>query len=191
MTPFEFVTAVMLLILGLGITGLLRALIDVFKARDVVILDWMSITWGVGIFAVQMQFLWGTYELSRLVPVWTALNFIIMIALALLLFAAGVLVLPRDPAGTGRDLAQEFDRDGRWALICLSAYFFLAFIANPLLFGAPFFHPLNLLALTLGVVALATCLTPRRKGRMVGTVVFLMLVLPAIVLFSPPSYGGE
>ena len=191
MTPFEYVTAVALLILGLGITGLLRALIEVFKARDIIRVDVISLTWGISIFAVQMQFLWGLYELNRLIPIWTASNFMLIVTLALLLFAAGVLVLPRDPGVPGRDPAREFALDGRWALIALSAYFCLAYVANHILFGVGFFHPLNVLALLLGILALTTFLVRTHRVRVVTTVLFVVLLLPAIVIWSPPAYQAS
>ena len=188
MTPFEYVTAAILLILGLGITGLLGALLETLRAHQTIRLDWIPLTWAVLIFLAQMQFLWASYELNGLIRVWRVSTFALMIGLALLLFAAGALVLPRDVRVHQDNGFETFRQDGRWALVALGVYFAAGFGVNPLLFGMPVFDPLNIAALVLGLVALATFFAKTRRRWVVGTLLFLGIAIPALVLFSPPAY---
>jgi len=62
MNIFEYVTAILLLVLGLGITNLLTDAVNVFRARRNIEFHWMPLTWVGIIFAWQMQFLWAVFE---------------------------------------------------------------------------------------------------------------------------------
>ena len=135
-----------------------------------------------------MQFLWAVYELSRLIDSWTALKFVTMIVLALLLFVSGALILPRETSAGGGGPFEVFVRDGRWALISLAAYCMLAFLVNPVFFGTPIFGPLNMFLLVLVVILAATFFARNRTWWVMGTVIFAAGTLAAVVLLSPHVY---
>ena len=188
MTAFEYVTAVLLLILGLGVTRLLGAMVEAVRVRERIQLHWIPLVWAVIIFLWQIQFLWAAFELNRLVDTWTAGKFIFMVGLALLLFVSGALVLPRDPASELTNGLETFRQDGRWALVFLSIYFGAAFFANYILFGLTLLHPLNIFVLSLGLILIVGFFTKRRKALIAVTVLFGTLSIVGLVLLSPPAY---
>jgi hypothetical protein len=71
MTVFEYLAAVFALILGLGVTRLLGSGVEVFRRRRESQLSWIPFAWAALIFATQMQFMWGVFELSQILTGWT------------------------------------------------------------------------------------------------------------------------
>ncbi len=135
MDSFRWLAVALSILLGLGVTRLLSALIDVFRSRSQAGPDWVPLTWAGCIFLWQIQYWWAIEELPSLVKVWTMGSFLILVGLALLLFAAASLILPAARLGAGEGYRAEFERDGRWALVALSAYFVLALVTDWLFWG--------------------------------------------------------
>lgn len=100
MTIFDYVSATLLIVLGLGITELLNDTVSLFRDRHTQPPEWVSLTWAGIVFSFQMQFIWGVFELDSLIAEWSAFMFIVALLLALLLFAAGAVIIPR-PAPDG------------------------------------------------------------------------------------------
>ena len=79
----------------------------------------------------------NSIECTSLVRTWTPLQFLALLGFPLVLFVAAALVLPLTELQSGDTLAASFERDGRWALLFLSVYFFLA-VGHKLVFLACF-----------------------------------------------------
>lgn len=190
MTPsaFDHLRAALLLVLGLGITQLLSAMTAAFRVRRRLGFHWIPLTWAAVVFAWQMQFLWAIFELRGATPVWTPLRFGLLLAMALLLFVAGSLVAPSASPEEPPQTWDQFQKDGRWALLCLSAYFFLAFLSNPVLFGVPLFLRANLADLGLALLAAGSLLARSRAAWAGLTAAFVACSATAIALLSPGAY---
>lgn len=188
MNIFEYVTAILLLVLGLGITNLLTDAVNVFRARRSIEFHWVPLAWVGLIFAWQMQFLWAVFELNMLIESWTALKFIVFLCLALLLFVAGTLIVPSASDDDAPDVWEQFNQDGRWSLVFLAVYFLVAFFVNPAFFDVPVFSPLNLLALLLGIILIIAMFIRSKRVWIWVTIGYSILSLVAIVYFSPMSY---
>ena len=91
---FEFISVALSFVLGLGLTRLLLAAVNVFRSRRRLKFDWIPLTWAAVIFLFQIQYWWAIFELSGLVENWTLLQFVTLLVMAMLLFVAGALVLP-------------------------------------------------------------------------------------------------
>ena len=65
-----------------------------------------------------------------MVKTWTVGYFLTLVCLTLLLFVSAALVLPPTELEDNESLRISFERDGRWSLLSLSAYFFLAVVAD-------------------------------------------------------------
>lgn len=188
MSVFEYVTAALLLVLGLGVTRLLSDAVDAFRSRQTTRLHWIPLTWAGIVFAWQMQYIWAVFELHTLLPVWTAAEFLVMLLLALLLFIAGALVIPRASDETS-DAWEQFQQDGRWTLAILATFFFVAYFANIGLFGETLLSIANLSDPFLGVLLVVTLFVRSPRVWAWMTVTFALLSLVAIVLLSPAAYG--
>lgn len=187
MSIFEYLNTGIMLILGIGVTQLLSDCVDAFRLRQSSRLHWLPLTWAGLVFAWQMQFLWAVFELQSLETKWTGGEFILMIHLALLLFVAGSLVVPKASDETPNALTQ-FQQDGRWTLLVLAVYFLLAFGANIVMFEVHFWQLGNLGNLLLSMVLLFTLFSDKEKHWTIGTMVFTLLSVVCIVLDSPRSY---
>lgn len=106
MTPFDFISVALSLVLGLGITCLLSSAVQMFRSRHSVELDWIALAWAAVILFWQLQFWWAIYELATIVQTWTQPAFAALVAL--LLFVAGALILPSGDQGTAQRARAAF-----------------------------------------------------------------------------------
>ena len=188
MRIFEYVIAALLLILGLGITQLLNDAVQTFRTRHRIKLHWIPLTWTGLVFLWQMQFIWAIFELDDLIKTWTVLKFVLLLFMALLLFVAGALIVPKTSDDQGSDAWEQFLQDGRWALLALALFFFLAFFSNPLLFNVSLWLPGNVLEFFMGLFLVLMQFSTDRKIWSVSTAVYAVLSLVAAVLLSPVEY---
>jgi hypothetical protein len=187
MAIFEYLAAVFALIVGLGVTRLLASGVDVFRRRRESPMSATPFAWAALIFATQMQFMWGVFELSQILTGWTRGMFLLVLVLALLLFVAGALVFPGSARGPG-SLQEEFDANGRWSLAFLAAYFLLAFFLNPVFFGGEMWSRLNLLALAAAMGPVAYMGLSRERFGAPVTMCSVVVIVYALWQFSPPMY---
>lgn len=147
MDSFRWIAVTLSLVLGFGVTRLLSAGVAMFKSRTTAQLDWIPLVWAGCVFFWQIQYWWAIIELPRLIETWYLGQFMILLGLSLLLFITAALVLPSTELSEGEKLADRFERDGHWALPCLSAYFAVAFVADWHFWGiSPFSYFGSLLA---------------------------------------------
>jgi hypothetical protein len=188
MDSFRWLAVALSILLGLGVTRLLIALIDVFRSRSRARPDWVPLTWAGCIFLWQIQYWWAIAELPSLVKVWTLGSFLILVGLALLLFAAASLILPPAAIGAGASYRTEFERDGRWSLVALSAYFVLAMVTDWLFWGVSPLSRWGLFLAGLIVLPLVSAWSPSRRVQEVITVLYVPLSIAAILDLSPAAY---
>ena len=100
MDSFRWLSVTLSILLGLGVTRLLSRSSTSFVRGPRRGPDWVPLTWAGCIFLWQIQYWWAIEELPSLVKVWTMGSFLILVGLALLLFAAASLILA--PAGSAR-----------------------------------------------------------------------------------------
>lgn len=189
MRIFEYVVAVLLVVLGLGITQLLNEAVETFRKRRLIRMHWIPMVWVGLVFAWQMQFIWSVFELDELIRSWTLFKFVVLLLMALLLFVAGALVVPKTGDDQGSDAWRQFLEDGRWALVALSVFFFFAFVSNPLFFGISLWEYDNVFDLVLG--SLLVAMQFFRSEKMWGflTLLFAFLSVVAMALLSPSVYA--
>ena len=130
LSPFRWIAVTLSLILGFGVTRLLSAAVAMFRSRSDAHLDWIPLVWAGCIFLWQIQFWWAVIELPSLIQVWYVGQYLILPGLGLLLFVPAARVLPSSELAAGERLSESFERDGHWALPCLSTYFLVAFFAD-------------------------------------------------------------
>lgn len=109
MSDFEFVTIVLSIVLGLGITRILGGLAGVLRHRATMRSHWISIVWAVDALLWQILYWLGTVNSYRHgSPEFTVTGFGMLFALAIALYFAASLVLP-DDIGPDTDLARHFE----------------------------------------------------------------------------------
>ncbi len=186
---FRWITVVLSMILGLGITRLLSALVAMFRSRSRSQLDWVPLLWTACIFMWQLQFWWAIIELPALVRTWTIVDFLVLVSLTLLLFVAAALVIPHTELLPGESLEESFEQDGRWSLIALSAYFVVALAADLLLWHI---RSLSIAAAELVILAflpLVSFWTRSRRTRLLIAAIYILLSTWAASGMSPHEYS--
>jgi len=188
MSPFEFVSVALSFVLGLGITRLLSSAVNVFRWRNDIEIHWIPLAWAGAVFLFQIQYWWAIFELNELVEIWTLLHFLTLLSLALFLFVAGALVLPMSKPAETTSLLENFEHNGRWALVFLSGYFLLSVWANWYFWETSPVSYIGALiaALLIGQILFLTIRNLRVRG--VLTALFLGLTVWCCLEFSPSSY---
>jgi len=184
---FRWISVVISLLLGLGVTRLLLGAIGVFRARHRGVFDWIPILWAVAIFFQQITFWWGLEAAGSAVTNWTLPAFIMLVGLTLALFLAAALILPFDTLGEGETLRTYFERDGRFGLLGLAAFNAIAILANAAIWQEGLLAESVRLNLVLTIVPIAGFLGPRR-AQTGAALAYTVIVVWAIVELSPFSY---
>jgi hypothetical protein len=167
---------------------LLSGGVVVFISRTHARLDWLPMAWAACIFIAQLQYWWAVIELASFNETWTIGTFLLLLGLPLMLFAAAALVLPQTELPEGADLREWFNRDGRWALLFLCAYYILAVLANWILWKHSPLSSWDALEGPMIVLPLAFNFISSRRAREIITVLFIGLTLWECWQLSPKSY---
>lgn len=135
--------------------------------------------------AEMLQFWWALVELLHRQH-WTAIDFLLLVALVMLLFLAAALIMP-----TEADLAEGpgfFERDGRWALLVLALFHVAATVTNRWFWDQLLLSIPALPGIALAATSLIAAVTTRRHLQEVMAVLYLVLSIAAILAASPGSY---
>lgn len=182
MQTLQWISVIMAIILGLGITRLLTALVALFKARRRTTIDWLPLAWAGALFLTQLQFWWALGDLAAIKPAFPYLQFLGLVALPLTLFLAAALLLP-----FGEDTANlrgYFEDDGKWALLCLSAFFALALVTNWQLFHATPFALWGLIDVALIALPPVVAFSRSRRVQVVTTALAVPLIIADTIIAS-------
>jgi hypothetical protein len=186
-THFEFLSVALSFVLGLAVTVLLTSLLTAFRARRVTRMSWLPVTWAAYVLVLQFDTWWEVYGLVSMES-WTAGAFVLLLLVALLLFAAGGLVLPTRLHDYPEDLDEYFQEDGRWAVAVIAAFIVSGITANVVLFDVGILGPMNIwnvLGIVITVVVIASK-RPLIQGA--ATVAFGVWLGAYIWMFVPATY---
>ena len=176
MTAFEFLTVAVSIILALGVTQLLTAVVRLIERREEVVWDWITVTWAIVILVSHLQFWWAVFGL-RALPQWSFIAFTMLMGEAFFLFLAASLVLPRAGSGADADLAAHFLQNGRWAVLAIIFYGAFGWISDFILFELPLLSGWNALRLITVGVLLWVFRSESRRVHAIGTIFFVVAVV--------------
>lgn len=188
MTAFEYITVAFSFVLGFGITRQLAASVSVFRARDHFELHWVPLVWAGAVFVTQIQFWWALFELSSIFDAWTLAQYLSLLGLALLLFVAGALILPLSVEPGQATLLDDFDKNGRWALIFLCGFHLLANWANWHFWDTSPNSPTGYISAGLLASIVIFLVSKNQALRAILTVAYFAQTVNALVVFSPSAY---
>ena len=120
MDAFSYLSVLLSIILGVGLTQLLTAFGRLIRHRDRVRMHWLPLLWTAMLLLIYVQVWWSMYGL-RLRREWTFLAFSTVLAQTATLYLMAAVALPEEISETQTDLGAYFDRQHRWFFI-----FFLA-----------------------------------------------------------------
>ncbi|MBY0435983.1 MAG: hypothetical protein K2U26_17975 [Cyclobacteriaceae bacterium] len=153
MTPFEYVSVLVSIILGLGITQIMSGIADLVHQWNKVKLYWPHSLWILFIFIMHIQEWWITYEL-RTYTSWRLPTFLFFILYPVNLFILARILFPISSTEHDTDMKAFYFANFRKFFLLTTTLSVLAIISNILVEGlhANQFIQLILIAL-LGVVA--------------------------------------
>jgi hypothetical protein len=139
---FSYLSVLLSIILGLGLTQLLTAVGRLIRHRDRVRLDWLPLLWAAVLLVVYVQAWWAMFGL-RNVREWTFVAFLAVLAQTCTLYMMAAVVLPEQVDDAGVDLAAHYERQRRWFFGFFLATLVVS-IAKDLVIGRRLPSPVNL-----------------------------------------------
>ena len=94
MSPFEFVTVLISIILGLGITQIMSGVADFIHQWEKAKLYWPHMLWVILVFVLHVQQWWLTYEL-RVISSWRLPFFLFEVLYPINLFILARILFPK------------------------------------------------------------------------------------------------
>jgi len=110
---FSYLSVLLSIVLGLGLTQILTATGTLIRHRERVRVHWLPLLWAGVLLLIYVQVWWSMYGL-RFRRDWTFLAFVIVLAQTATLYVMAAVALPEQVADTGTDLGAYFDRQHRW-----------------------------------------------------------------------------
>ena len=113
MDAFSYLSVLLSIILGLGLTQLLTAAGRLIRHRDRVRVDWLPLLWATVLLIVYVQAWWAMFGL-RSVRDWTFVAFLVVLAQTTTLYMMAAVILPEQVEEAGVDLAAHYASHHRW-----------------------------------------------------------------------------
>lgn len=115
MTPFEHLSVLISIILGLGIAQLLTNVHGLAQTTGRVRLYWLNVIWAVLIFVAQVEWWWSSFRFQELpLEQWSIFYFLFVLMSPVTLFLAAAFVLPSVGRDEGCDLRAHYYRTRGW-----------------------------------------------------------------------------
>ncbi len=177
MSPFEFITVFVSLIVGFSLSHILRAVSDLYEIRDRVKTYWPNSLW-VGTVTMWSIFTWwGLWALSIDRIDWTYAQYWILVVNIASIYAFTTLVLPKATDEGMIDLEGHYFSVRRAFFSIVAFSLFSSAVVNHTIFGEPLIGPMTIMPSIVGCAAIGAALTDSQnyhKG--VGIFMFLMFI---------------
>ncbi|MBS1545312.1 MAG: hypothetical protein JST14_16870 [Bacteroidetes bacterium] len=134
MTPFEYVSVLISIILGLGITQIMTGLADMVHQWDRVKFYTPHTIWILMTFVLHIQEWWITYQL-RTVNSWPLLLFLFMILYPVTLFILARILFPSAVSDEGVNLQTFFRVNRRKFYLITMVLAVLSIGSNSIIYG--------------------------------------------------------
>jgi hypothetical protein len=183
MQPFEYLSVMTSVVLGLGIAHLLADLTRLIEGRERVKLYWVSALWAVTLLMQHLQMWWVLFGYRNLAS-WNFFSFLLLFVPAMLLYTVTVLLLPEFDPKDGIDLEQHYYRNHKWFYSLAALTLVLLSIRAVVLRGLPAADGAGLarhMATALFVVA---AVTHSRKYHAAVALIAFLLFLVVLVRFT-------
>ncbi|CAN5225616.1 hypothetical protein BH09BAC3_BH09BAC3_20470 [soil metagenome] len=154
MTPFEYVSVLISIILGLGITQIMTGLADIVHQWNRVKLYWPHLLWIVLVFILHIQEWWETYQLQVFTS-WRLSTFLFFSLYPVNLFILARILFPLNPKEEETvNLKDFYLANFRKFYLSLMILIVLSIISNLIVHGFTYDQLLLvLLLLVIGAVA--------------------------------------
>src|SRR6267378_2277287 len=158
MTPFEYVTVLISIILGMGITQIVTGVADLVHQWHRVKIYWPHVLWIILVFFLQIQEWWATYELRQFESLRLP-TFLFVLLYPINLFILARILFPLSQQESEFDLKIFYYASYRKFFLWASLLPVLSLLNNVLLTG----HPVHTQVVQFTVFAVLLFLATRKK----------------------------
>lgn len=113
MDSFSYLSVLISIVLGLGLTNLLMGLARIVQVRARVTMYWPTICWVLTLLIVHVQTWWSMFGL-REVRDWNFVSFSLTLMQPILLFFLSALIMPDFDRDDALDLKRNYYTHARW-----------------------------------------------------------------------------
>jgi len=186
MSHFEYVMVIVSIILGLGLTLVLRGLSKLMRSEHPSV---VVVLYGVFLLMTHLQTWWGLWD-AREIGQWTQVRFVLVAAYPCILYAMSELMLPM-AARPDTDWKAHFLSVRRWYFSLQAMLVVSGSMLTWLMLSVPLLHPYRLVQLGLLLLSLLA-LTTERMRLQLWIVIGLMTVLTTgqLLFRLLPGLGG-
>lgn len=183
MDAFSYLSVLLSIIIGLGITQLLTAIGRIIRNRDRVQVDWLPLLWSVVLLIVFVQVWWSSFGL-RTYRDWTFVGFLFILAQTCMLYLMAAVILPEQPDETA-SLAAHYERQHRWFFWFLVAALVISVFKDLVISGQwPSRFNLGFHALAAAEALSAIFIPQRRYQEAVGIIAAVTIAAYIGLLFA-------
>ena len=177
MSPFEFITVFVSLIVGFALSHILRAVSDLYEIRDRVKTYWLNSLWVVTVIMWSIFTWWGLWMLSIERIDWTYAQYWFLVMNVSSIYFFTTLVLPKATDDGTIDLETHYYSVHKAFFSIVAFSLFSSAVVNHSLFGEPLIGPMTIMPSIVGCAAIGAAFTESKsyhKG--VGVFMFLMFI---------------
>lgn len=131
MSPFDYISVVLSVVIGLGLSHLLSGCVELVQARERVRFYWVHTTWAVLTF-VGIVYLWWSIWGLRNLRVWNFASFLLLLLEPVLMFVAAAFLVPK-PDEHPLDLRSYYYANRQGIFGAYTAFAALLILQNALL----------------------------------------------------------
>jgi hypothetical protein len=183
MKPFDYVSVIISVVIGLGLSHLLTGFVELVKARRRIRFYWIHLLW-VGLTFMGHVFLWWSLWNLRGLQVWNFFSFLLLLLQPVLLFVVAAFLIPELNPEEPLDLRDYFYENHSAIFGAGTAFTVLMLVRNVLPVGGRLLTPANyLLALALVLLVVSAITKNARYHAAVG-ILFALWFLTFIILFG-------
>lgn len=184
MTPFEYITVLISIILGMGITQIVTGIADIIHQWNRMKIYWPHALWMLLVFVMHIHEWWYTYDLKRHEQ-WHLVPFLFLILYPILLFVLARILFPFGAMDTEVDFKVFYFDNYRKFFLLVSMIVVLAALQDITLEGHSVLSQLPKMAIptVLGFVAIK-----KVKHERLHQVIVLLLLAAFITSLALVDY---
>jgi hypothetical protein len=183
MDAYGYISVIISVVIGLGLSHLLSGIVELFKARRRVRFYWVHLLWMVLTFIGHI-FLWWTMWNLHSIRAWNFFSFLLLLLAPVLLYVAAALLVPKMNGESPIDL-REYFYDNRAAFFSVNAAFTaLMGTENWMLTGHPSPPRVTTVFAVWFVLLSVSAVIKNPRYHAAVALLFLILFLGFIVLFG-------
>ncbi|MDX6696041.1 MAG: hypothetical protein QOF02_3644 [Blastocatellia bacterium] len=183
MDAFSYISVIISVVIGLGLSQLLTGAAELVKARRRVSFYWVHLLW-VALTFVAHIFLWWTMWNLRLVRDWNFFSFLRLLLAPVLLYVAAAFLIPKVEPGVSIDLREYFYENHAAFFSVTAAFTALLGIENWMLRGRLSPAPVTVVFAVWFVLLCVSAVVKNARYHAAIGLLFGLLFLLFIVLFG-------